>query len=56
MPGFSLQSIIRRYQRVKNGVHALQALFTFIAAILTIAIYAKDGRNVGQINYLFVLV
>ena len=44
------------YQRAKNAVHALQALFIFIGAIITIAIYTKGGKGDGRINYFFGLV
>jgi len=44
------------YQRVKNGIHALQALLIFIGAAITIAVFSKGGKGDGRINYYFVLV
>lgn len=44
------------YQRVKNVLHALQALAIFVAWAITIAILTKTGKVDGRIWYYFALV
>lgn len=44
------------YQRVKNVIHALQALAIFVAWALLIAILTKTGKVDGRIWYYFALV
>ena len=46
----------RYYQRVKNVIHATQALAIFIAWAITIAILTKGGKFDGRIWYYFALV
>lgn len=48
--------LARYYQPAKNGVHALQGLLIFVAAIITIAMFTKGGQSDGRITYYFVLV
>ena len=50
-----LSWLSRMYQRTKNMVHAVQALLIFVAAMITIAIFTKDGPSDGRITYFFVL-
>lgn len=44
------------YQRVKNVIHAVQALAIFVAWAITIAILTKRGRTDGRLRYYFALV
>lgn len=44
------------YQRVKNLIHAIQALAIFIAWAISIAILTKGGRTDGRVRYYFALV
>ena len=44
------------YQRVKNVIHALQALGLFVAWAITIAILTKRGKVDGRVWYYFALV
>ena len=44
------------YLRVKNVLHAIQALAIFVAWIMTIAILTKGGRLDGRVWYCFALV
>ena len=44
------------YQRVKNVIHALQALSIFVAWAITIAILTKTGKVDGRVWYYFALV
>ena len=45
----------RLYQRAKNIVHAVQALLIFVACMMTIAIFTKDGQGDNRITYYFAL-
>ena len=51
MPQFS-----QYYQRVKNVIHAVQALAIFVAWAIIIAILTKRGRIDGRVWYNFALV
>jgi len=44
------------FQKSKAAFHAAQALFTFIAGCLALAILTKSGNHGGQIGFFFALV
>jgi hypothetical protein len=44
------------YQKSKALFHATQALFTFVAGCLALAILTKSGNHGGQVGYYFALV
>ena len=50
-----LSTLNRVYQRAKNIIHAAQALLIFVAAMITIAIFTKNGPSDGRISYFFAL-
>jgi hypothetical protein len=43
-------------QKVKTGVHTVQALAIFIAACLTIAVFVQKGKTDGRSKWFFVVV
>lgn len=55
-PHGRMNAIARHYQRVKNGIHALQAVIIFIGVAVTPAIFIEDGPGDGRISYYFGLV
>ena len=44
------------FQKSKALFHAAQALFTFVAGCLALAILTKSGNHGGQIGFFFALV
>lgn len=48
--------IARWYQRVKNAIHAVQALIIFIAWAIAIALFTQKARKDGRVYYYFALV
>jgi hypothetical protein len=44
------------YQKSKALFHATQALFTFVAGCLALAILTKSGNHGGQVGFYFALV
>ena len=44
------------YQRVKQGIHGLQGLAVFVAWVITIAGFTRQGKSGGQVKYFFALV
>lgn len=44
------------YQKAKALFHATQALFTFVAGCLALAILTKSGNHGGQVGFYFALV
>ncbi len=43
-------------QKIKNYIHAAQALLIFLGWVLTIAVFTKPGTTDGRSKYYFVLV
>ena len=37
-------------QKVKTGIHTLQALLIFVAACITIAVFTQKGKTDGAIK------
>lgn len=44
------------YQKAKAAFHATQALLTFVAGCLALAILTKSGNHGGQVGFYFALV
>lgn len=44
------------YQRVKQAIHGIQGLAVFVAWVITIAGFTRQGKSGGQIKYFFALV
>lgn len=44
------------FQKAKTLFHTFQALFTFIAGCLTLAVLTKEGGHGGQVGFYFALV
>lgn len=44
------------FQKAKALFHAFQALFTFVAGCLALAILTKAGNHGGQVGFYFALV
>ena len=44
------------YQKAKAAGHAAQALLTFVAGCLALAILTKSGNHGGQVGFYFALV
>ena len=44
------------YQRVKQVIHGLQGLAVFVAWVITIAGFTRQGKSGGQVKYFFALV
>ena len=44
------------YQRVKQAIHGVQGLAVFVAWVITIAGFTREGKSGGQIKYFFALV
>jgi hypothetical protein len=44
------------YQKAKAAFHAGQALLTFVAGCLALAILTKSGNHGGQVGFYFALV
>lgn len=45
-----------RLATTKNYIHAAQGCILFLAAILTIAVYTRDGSTDGRTSWYFALV
>jgi len=45
-----------RVQQAKVGLHCIQGLLLFIAAVLIIAVFTKPGETDGRAKWYFALV
>ena len=45
-----------QFGKLKNHIHAVQAVFLFLAWVLTIAVLTREGRSDGRVGWYFGLV
>lgn len=45
-----------KMQKIKIGIHAVQALLVFVAGCLTLAVMTKSGSFGGETGFYFALV